>query len=188
MIKVLIIAEDPTIDQHILEPVVERIFSDLNRKARVEALKDPHLGGVAQALNPDQVREIIADNPMEDLFLLMVDRDGDASGNATKAAARVAENQGKLLACVAVEEVEVWMLALHREKLDASWQEIRGHRDPKERYSDPFLRAQGWLSTVGRGRKRAMSTLGARWSGLLTVCPEIDALKQDVAAWLRSRA
>ncbi|MEX1361880.1 MAG: hypothetical protein AB1Z98_02070, partial [Nannocystaceae bacterium] len=112
--KVLVIPEDPTLDQYVLKPIIERMLADHGLKARVDALRDPHLRGVAQALDSTIVAEIIRDNPMQDLFVLMVDRDCDRLGNSTKAAARVAEHEGRLLACLAHQEVEVWMLALHR--------------------------------------------------------------------------
>ena len=46
--RVLIIPEDPTLDQHVVKPVVQRIFSDLGRTARVDVLTDPHRQGMQQ--------------------------------------------------------------------------------------------------------------------------------------------
>lgn len=141
--KILIIPEDPTLDQHILRPIVERICSDHGIKARVEVLRDPHLRGVSQALDRDIVAGIVRDNPMEDLFILMVDRDCDRLGNTTKAATRVEEHPGRVLACLACEEVEVWMLALHRKQIGVPWTTVRGECDPKERFADPFIASRG---------------------------------------------
>ncbi|WP_224240633.1 hypothetical protein [Hyalangium gracile] len=181
--KVLIIPEDPTLDAHILQPIVERLFEDIGRKARIEVLQDPHLNGIDQALNPDMVRRIVDENPMVDLFLLMVDRDCNRFQNEAKVTAREQEHSGRLLACVAIEEVEVWMLALHRESLGERWNAIRSDCDPKERYAEPFLREQGWLSQVGKGRKRAMRGLSAQWKSLLTVCPELTTLRERLQGW-----
>lgn len=185
--KVLIIPEDPTLDQHILKPIVERIFTDHGLKARVEVLRDPHLRGVDQALARDIVAGIIRDNPMEDLFILMVDRDCDRLGNSTKAATRLAEHPGRLLVCLACQEVEVWMLALHRKEIDASWSTVRDECDPKERFADPFIASRGWSALVGRGRKRAMRELGAAWPGLLQVCPELGELHGQIGRWASAR-
>jgi hypothetical protein len=124
-VKVLIVPEDPTLDQYILKPIVQRICTDHGIKARVDVLSDPHLHGVDQALSKDIVAGIVRDNPMEDLFVLMVDRDCDRLGNSTKAAAREEEHSGRVLACLACQEVEVWMLALHRKQLDTPWSEVR---------------------------------------------------------------
>ena len=41
--RVLIIPEDPTLDRHVLQPIIEGVFDDLKRPARVDVLNDPHL-------------------------------------------------------------------------------------------------------------------------------------------------
>jgi hypothetical protein len=101
--------------------------------------------------------------------------------NVEKAAARVAEHSNKLIACLAVEEVEVWLLAVHRENLNAGWLEVRAECDPKERFAEPLLNMLG-RDSPGRGRKGAMRGLGAKWKGLLELCPEIKALKTSIAS------
>lgn len=190
--RVLVIPEDPTLDQYILEPVVERIFRELKRPARVDILRDPHLRGIQQALDRQVITGIIADNPMIDLFLLIVDRDCDRFGNEAKARGCQACHDGKLIVTCAREEVEVWMMALHRGDLPnivgARWADIQAHCDPKEQYAEPFLAAKGWNGSVGRGRKRAMRNLGQGFRGLLDVCPEIAALMQSISTWLAQRA
>jgi hypothetical protein len=185
--KVLVIPEDPTLDQHILRPVVERIFADLRTKARIEVLTEPHLRGIGQALDQQIIADIIADNRMINLFILAIDRDCDRFGNEAKALARVADHPTRLIACLAHQEVEVWPMALHRDALGASWQEVREHCDPKERFWDPFVAKKGWIDQLGHGRKRAMRDLSGNWRGLLTVCPEIAELKDKIADWLRTR-
>ncbi len=185
--RVLIIPEDPTLDRHVLKPVVERVFRDLGRKARVEVLTDPHLSGVEQALDPEVISEVIEDHPMVDLFILAVDRDCDRFGNTRRAGARVKEHDGRLLAVLAREELEVWPLALHRKELDAAWGEIRKECDPKEAYWDPFVKRMGWLGTVGRGRKRAMRELGRNWRGFLDVCDEVRELEEAIEGWMQDR-
>lgn len=130
---------------------------------------------------------IIAEDPTLDLFLLVVDRDCDRMGNSTKAQARQREHAAKLLATLAWQEVEAWALAPHRNDLGAGWSAVRAECDPKERYFDPFIGAMGWLETVGKGRKRAMRNLGAAWTGVLSVCPEMAELKQAVRIWLEAR-
>lgn len=185
--KILIVPEDPTLDQYILKPIVERICTDHGLRARVDVLRDPHLHGVDQALARDIVAGIVRDNPMEDLFILMVDRDCDRLGNSTKAATRLAEHPDRLLACLACQEVEVWMLAIHRKQLGAPWNEIRSECDPKERYADSFIAERGWSAEVGRGRKKAMRELGSAWTGLLQVCPELRELHDQIGAWAAVR-
>lgn len=186
--KVLIIPEDPTLDQHILKPIVERIFADLACPARVEVLRDPHISGAAQALDAEQVRGIVEDNKMIDLFLLLVDRDCDRVHHEAKALARQADHPERLIAALAWQEVEVWALALHRDELGTPWPTVRADCDPKEAYFDPFIARKGWTETVGKGRKRAMRDLGQGWRGMLEVCPEIKALKDAIEDWRTLRA
>lgn len=183
--KVLIVPEDPTHDQYILKPIVERIFKDLGRAARVEVLFDPHLRGVDQTLNREEVRGIIADNAMIDLFLIVVDRDCNRYRNEERAGDREREHPDRLIASLAVQEVEVWMLALHHKRVRAPWQSIRAECDPKERYCNPLLDELG-RDGPGGGRKKAMRSLtGSSWRGLLKRCPEIGLLEERIAAWPR---
>lgn len=186
--KILVIPEDPTYDRHILKPIVERLCSDIDGlTARVEVLSDPHLTGVNEALDQATVRSIIDENPMIDLFLLTVDRDCNRENNSSRAEARCREHQGKLIACLAIEEVETWMLALYRpdvrKMFGVRWSEVRAECDPKERFAEIFLERCGWSAAVGGGRKKAMRPLGTQWSGLLQVCDELAELRDAVARW-----
>jgi hypothetical protein len=182
-VKVMVIPEDPARDQYILKPVMERIFLDLGRKARVQVLSNPRLRGVAQALDATTVARVVAMYPMIDLFCIMVDRDGKPE-RSIEAHAREAEHPDRLMVCLAVEEIEVWMLAVHRERLVAPWQEIRSERDPKERFAEPFLATHAPRQSLGAGRVWAMRELGSKWRGVLTVCPELEELKQRLGAWI----
>lgn len=181
--KVMVIPEDPTLDQYILKPVMERMFLDLGRSARVQVLANPRLRGVAQALDAATVARVVAMYPMIDLFCIMVDRDAEP-GRPIEAGRREAEHPDRLMVCLAVEEVEVWMLAVHREGLGAPWQDVRSERDPKERFAQPFLAAHAPRPSLGEGRVWAMRELGSKWRGVLTVCPELEELKQRLGAWL----
>lgn len=184
--RVLIIPEDPTLDQHILKPIVEKVFDDLERTHRVEVLRDPHLSSASQALNQQVVEQIVRDNPMIDVFILAVDRDCDRDTHTAKLAARVKEHPTKLVGVLAIEEVEVWALALNRKDLDVGLAKVRAECDPKERFWDPFVTKKGWLGTVGKGRKKAMHSLAGGWSGLLQVCPEIAEFRERVRAHLEA--
>lgn len=185
--KVLIIPEDQTHDGFILQPIVEAIFESLAIPARVGVLPEPRLRGASYALDAEIIRSIVADNPMVELFLLLVDRDCDRQRHVDKAAARVAEHEGRLLACLAKQEVEVWMLALHRGQLSASWAEIRAHCDPKEAYADPLLASLG-TDGPGGGRKKAMRALSGNLRTLLSLCEELDSLKATLSGWHAARA
>jgi len=185
--KVLVIVEDPTLDQYIAKPIVEQLFAVLGRKARVDVLTDPHLRGIDEALDSSILRDIIADNPMEELFILLVDRDCNRFNSEQRAGERETEHAGKLVFGLAIEELEVWMLALHREELAVGFSKVREHCDPKETFAEPFLQKRGWSTELGRGRKRAMRAIGSEWKGLLAVCPELEELRGKLESVLSSR-
>jgi hypothetical protein len=182
-VKVLVIPEDPKFDQYILKPIVERIFTDLGKSPRVTVLPKPRLRGVAQALNSDILADIVATYPMSDLFLVLVDRDGDEA-RAALASARESEYPNRLFVCLAIEEIEVWMLAVHSETLGTGWREIRAEIHPKERFAEPFLQTRAPRLDAGQGRDWAMRDLGSQWRGVLRRCPELDELKRRLEAWL----
>ena len=190
--KVMVIPEDPTHDQHILKPIVKRIFKDLNTSARIEVLQDPHLGSVSQALDKDILASILDQRRMFNLFLLMVDRDCEL-GRETQLKARLDEaNAGAekvMLGCLAIEEIEVWALALHQGELGARWKsEVRKECHPKEVYFDPLVREKSWQESLGKGRAEAMKVLpGPNWRSLKSLCPELEKLQGEIAEWLKVR-
>lgn len=144
--KVLIVCEDPTHDRYVVEPVVARLLTDLGAKARTEVLADPHLRGVDDLL--DNFLRIVADNPMIDLFVVVIDRDGNRRNNVERLDNAVLQlnknaSPGKLVGCCAIEEVEAWLLALHRDALPNPWPVVRQDCDVKERHALPFLRQRG---------------------------------------------
>jgi hypothetical protein len=180
-VKVLVIPEDPTIDQYILRPIVARLFVDLGKLAQVEILFRPRLRGVAEALDTITLARVVGSFPMVDLFLVIVDRDGIESRKAV-ASAREAERSGHLIVCLAIEEIEVWMLAIHHARLGHPWREIRAEIHPKERFAQPFLQERAPKLNAGQGRAWAMRDLGGQWRGVLRRCPELKALKQRIEA------
>jgi hypothetical protein len=186
-VKVLVIPEDPKLDQYILKPIVEQIFKDLGKSPRVTVLPKPRLRGVAEALNPAILADIVSTYPMNDLFLVLVDRDGEPN-RPSVASAREGEHPGRLFVCLAIEEVEVWMLAVHSDTLGTRWQDIRNEVHPKERFAEPFLRERAPKLDLGGGRAWAMQDLGRHWSGVLQRCDELGELKRKVQGWLAARS
>lgn len=183
--KVLVIPEDPKLDQYILKPVVERIFADFGKSPRVTVLPKPRLRGVAQALSSAILADIVATYPMNDLFLILVDRDGDGARPAV-ASARESEHPGRLFVCLAIEEIEVWMLAIHSETLGISWREVREEIHPKQRFAHTFLKERAPKLDPGQGRAWAMRELGGQWRGVLDRCPELKDLKRRIETWLNA--
>ena len=181
--NVLIIPEDQELDRYIVKPVIEALFDDLEITARIDVLPEPRLRGTSDALDPDLIAQIIADNPMEDLFLLIIDRDCNRENNEERARQRVSKHAEKLIACIAVQEVEVWLLALYKAKLDVKrFQDVRAHCDPKERWAVPLLDDLGFQGP-GRGRKRAMQALAKNWRSLRNTCTELRELQGEIKTW-----
>ncbi len=180
--KVLVIPEDPALDQYILKPIVERLFADLGKTARVQVLSKPRLRGIAQALDPDIIADVVRTYPMVDLFLVMVDRDGDPK--RPKGATSLEGRQPHLFVCLAIEEIEVWMLAAHRDTLPTPWSEIRQEPHPKERFAHPFLAERAPKLDPGQGRAWAMRELGGKWKGVLSACEELTELRQRIHGWM----
>lgn len=184
--RVLIIPEDQELDRYIVKPIVEALFADLERSATVDVLPEPRLRGADDALDPTLVASVIDDNPMTDLFVLVVDGDCNRFNNETRALARQETHAGRLLTCVAREEVEVWLLALYSSELQVSFAEVRAECDPKERYAEPLLARLG-NAGPGHGRKRAMRALRGKWRSLRDRCEELRSLQDAVSAWLTQR-
>lgn len=184
----MIIPEGPTLDSHVLKPIVQRIFKDLNRKATIEVLQDPHLGGVSQALDKEIVQGILRQERMIDLFLLIVDRDCETTRKTTMEArlAEAAQEERPMIGCLAIEEVETWILALHRKELEDGWNEVRAECHPKERYFDKLVKEKKWGEGLGRGRVAAMKALPGNWKGLRERCPELKELQNEIADWFRA--
>lgn len=185
--RVLVIPEDPTHDEQILKPVVERVFRELGRpRAHVQVLKDPCMRGVQQALASETVDEILGTYRMADLFLLIVDRDCEVGRHGAVASreSQAAQRDKTLIGCLAVEEVEVWALALHADELSQRWSDVRKECHPKERFFDPLVESKGWGLSKGKGRSAAMAALAGQWKALKQRCPEVRRLEEAVAAWL----
>ena len=76
--RVLVIPEDFRNDQYLLKPLFERLFRSIGKpRARVRVCQNPLLGGVAEALKSERIREVVDQHDgMTDVFILCVDRDG----------------------------------------------------------------------------------------------------------------
>src|ERR1041385_6919399 len=76
-VRVLVIPEDSRRDKGLLKPLIEALMAAAGRpRAKVRVCEKPVLGGVAEALKLERLREIIdLWGGQTDLFLLIVDRD-----------------------------------------------------------------------------------------------------------------
>lgn len=181
--RLLIILEDPTHDRYIVKPLIERLVAAVGkRRARVHVLIDPRMGGVEQVLNKETRTGILTKYPMIDVFVVVVDRDC-VDGREKRLAdfSRDVVNKGSRFAGVlAVEEVEVWLLAGFLGQLPAPWLQIRGDCYPKENFFDEFLQNQN-LPGVGGGRAALMKKTLNNLAGLQRRCPEIAELREQLS-------
>lgn len=190
--NVLVIPEDFRKDQYILKPIIDALMAaagDTNTKVRV--CQDPLLGGIGEALKWSRIETILNRyRYYVDLFLLCVDRDGEAG---RRSRLNDLERQGTallgttraLFAEHAWQEIEVWTLAGHDLLPGWSWSAIRDERDPKERYFDRLARQRNLLNEPGGGRKTLSEEAARRYDRIRQRCPEdIAALEQRIRSWI----
>lgn len=185
--KVLIIPEDPTNDQHVLKPIIAAIFKHLGRAAQIDVLQNPRLRSVHQALDTQTLEGIIASNPQRDLFFLLLDRDCEQTRIEKIKAREQALSDAKrvLFGSLAIEEIEMWVLAIYEGALPRPWQEMRRECHPKEAFFEPLILQLELYNSVGRGRKRLMSTYSAKaHTRLLQLCPEVAELQERIEQML----
>jgi hypothetical protein len=182
--KVLVIPEDFRKDQFILQPIIEAMFTKLQKPAIVEVLTDPLLGGVSKATNRELLGEIIEDNKWNvDLFLLCVDRDLENHFNQLL-------GPGKFLAAEnAWQELEVWVLAGHDLIEGWSWQAIRNERDPKEAYFNPLVKHRKLEDDPGGGRRTLGIEAARKYRTIYSKCREdIQVLEKRIGRWIQDRS
>lgn len=180
--QVLVIPEDPTYNGYILQPLVERMLRELDKpNARVTVLTNPKLGGYAHAVGA--IRNDLADRYGHfDLWLFLPD--GDRASNLEQLEAELAGQDIHLFCCAAQPEVEAWLLAGHRDRLDTPWPQVRDHRRLKEDVFEPFLKQFGDSRSPGGGREHLIRETLSNYRGLLSVCPELADLEDRLKAFL----
>lgn len=178
--NVLIIPEDFRLDQYILQPLFEAVMSAAGKPhAKVRVVTDPLLGGVTEAMKWSNIEAIIDRyRGMVQLFILVVDRDGDAGRRgALTTIERQAEPLCRFLAENAWQEVEVWALA--GQNLPWNWSDVRSEPNAKEVYFEPFVASRHLQDEPGHGRKTLGREAAGRYARVRQLCPE------DVAAMER---
>ncbi len=178
--KVLIIPEDPRLDQYMLKPLIEAALKKAGKpRAKVSVCQDASLRGDATIIDFDAVKDIIEDNQLYDAFLLCVDRDcretrPDTLKNLETRIREACPNKVFVAVC-GVEELEVWVLA-GLSDLEEPWSEVRAECHPKERYFDSYVARKGHLDTPGRGRQVLGKVAASKYSQRIReMCPEIRA-------------
>jgi hypothetical protein len=191
-LNVLVIPEDATHDKDALEPIVKEVFVRLGKpRAKIKVYAGFH--GRSEALDPSRLGAVVDQYKGKyDLFLLMVDRDGD-SGRKHELAAR--ETQAKerlrgdqlLLGIAAHQELEVWVMAAH--DLEWEWQEVRAEPQPKKRFYAKFAGNfdAAWATKPSDGLKTFGKIAASRYDRICRRCPEIVCfLESRIREWLEA--
>ena len=150
--KVRLIPEDFTYDQHVLLPLFSRLFRDIGKpNAKISVCRDPNLGGVEEALKVERLREIVNSYRMMDLFILCVDRDGK-KGRKMRLDQIENEFGASFLAENAWEEIETWLLAGLELPKEWRWGDVRAELQVKRTYFEPLARKRGVSDRPDGGR------------------------------------
>ncbi|MGH7597137.1 MAG: hypothetical protein ACREOI_12345 [bacterium] len=179
--KVLVIPEDPTNNGYILKPLVSRVLADCGKpNAKITVLPNPKATGY------EHVKSLLVEQIFDryshfDLLLFLPDADGkNRSGEFERLEEQARQKGVKLMCCAAVQEVEVWLLAGHLDKLSTNWQSIRSDVSVKENIFLPFLLQHGDHRRTGGGRDLLITETLQNYSGLLQRCPELAVLQERI--------
>jgi hypothetical protein len=181
--NVLVVPEDPTFNGYILRPLVERLLGECGKpNAKISVLSSPRAKGYDHAKSMIE-NELLGRYVHLDLILFLPDADGKDRSPAFKALEARAIAVGIKLICeCAVQEIEVWLLAGHADKLKQPWQEIRSDVRVKENIFQPFLARYGDIRRAGGGRDLLMQETLTNYNGLLARCPELKMLQDRICA------
>ncbi|MEK6324591.1 MAG: hypothetical protein AABN33_23360 [Acidobacteriota bacterium] len=176
--NVLVIPEDFTKDEPVLKPLVERILKECGRKPTVEVCTDPNFQGVHAALKLESLRKVILLYPMVDLFVLIVDRDGQPGRKQstdeieTTLSAELKPKAKRFLAEVAWQEAEVFILAGLELPADWRWADIRADANVKDTFFKKLVALRGTSKHPHEGRKKLMAESIKNWQRIRSRCPE----------------
>ena len=190
--NILVISEDPHYDQHILKPLLRRLFRSIGKptaKIGIPPGRTPR--GVRDALRSETLARIVERYRGEtDIFVLCVDRDGEL-GRRQRLDQIEAEFGSRcvFLAQEAWEEIEAWVLAGLDLPPDWRWRDVRAEIHVKERYFDVLARERGVAGGLGGGRKALAEEAAANLSAIRLKCPQdFDALAQRIETAAASAA
>ena len=184
--SVLVIPEDPVLNGHILKPLTKAIMADAGRPAaKVAVLGNPRVRGYDHAVQVIR-GELPGRYRFKDLWLFFPDAD-KATGDAMQDLEdHVAKQEIPLLCCIAQPEVEIYACVAFRGDIPGSWKEARHHPRMKEEIFAPLLASHGDPRRAGLGRNLMIDRSLNNLPLLLRLCPELQSLRDRIAAHLRA--
>ena len=183
--RVLVVPEDPKQNGHILMPLVRAIMRDSGRPtAKVRLLTRPRTRGYDHAV------KVIRDELPEaygfmDLWLFFPDADRAKAEAMRSLEADLETRKVPLFCCPAQPEVEIFACAAFRADLD--WENTRAHPRLKEDVFQPLLAEHGDPRRPGGGRGMMIEASLRNLPRLLQLCPELQDLRDRIAAHLQDR-
>jgi hypothetical protein len=187
-VKIAVACEDPTNDQFIIRPVLERLCAHLGRpRAKIFTITNPHTRGFNDLR--DQACGIMSRYgalAAAVVFVIDVDCDDGRTGRINKPlrfrnTVSHCSYAEKALIVAAVQELEVWALWGVRGDLGAVWDIVRDNCDPKETFFEPQLTREDKRSADGGRGRLVGASLQAGWPSLAGGCPELAQLADELA-------
>jgi hypothetical protein len=188
--RVTVIPEGPR-DKELLKPIVAAMMSQAGKpRAKVWICDNPPPMGFAESTRWDRLRTIL-DRWVgrTDLFLLVVDRDGEKNSGRhdmllalEEQAAGVLPEGKALLGELAIEEVEVWVLAGHNLPSEWRWRDVRAEPHPKEAYFARFIGEHLGMSDDAAGRAVLAEEAAQSFERICRLCPEVKRLLERIRA------
>jgi hypothetical protein len=180
-LDVLVVPEDPLNNGYILKPLVSRMLAECGKpNAHVTVLSNPRAKGYDHAKTLLR-NQLFSRYRHKHLLLYLPDADGKDRTEEFRGLEEEADRQGvRLLCCAAEQEVEIWLLAGYRDRLDRRWQELRADVSIKENVFKGFLATHGDPKAAGGGRDRLMQVTLENYRSILTLCPELAQLEEKI--------
>ncbi len=186
--RVLVVPEDPTLNGHILKPLVEALLGDAGRpRARVKVLDNPRVQGYDHAVRTIRGDELHASYAFFDLWMFIPDADRGKRDAMDRLEADSGSREVPLLCCPARPEVEIYACVPFRDELDMEWKEVRNHLRMREEVFEPLLARHGDARRPGGGRDMMITRSLRNLPLLYRLCPETKRLRDRIAAHLEAR-
>lgn len=185
--RALVVPEDPALNGYILKPLAQRLLAEAGRpSASVKLLTDPRVRGYDEAVRV--IRDDLAGRyRFFDLWLFFPDADR-ANDEAMKGLeTALGDQEITLLCCPAQPELEIYACAAFRNDLDEAWEKVREHPRLKEEIFNPLLNRRGDPRRPGGGRDLMMKASLRNLPLLYRLCPELERLRDRIAAHVRTR-
>ncbi|MEF8797640.1 MAG: hypothetical protein V5A48_14390, partial [Salinivenus sp.] len=191
--------EDAKYDRHMLQPIVERmIVSWLEFPANVDVMDQVKLGSLSQATARDQLRHVINQYRMFDLFILCLDQDDRSDKAVADQIADIEDGMRDHLdernrpddaffAVVARREIEAWVLVGCKKSGDWTYTEIRNEPQVKERYFEPYAKERGVHEGQFGGRKPLGEEAARNYRTIRQECEELQNLEAKIRHWWTDR-